>query len=259
MIFPFRFQLADTPGLKGGMSIGLVCLALLLGVGPAEAGRSAEEKCQRALMLAAAKFRFCMDKELSRYFGYGGHDAEQSTFGKKTLRCVVKYTTSWEQLVEKYEGEPSSCSGERFVDNGDGTFTDRLTRLTWATKTDVAGEHDVENTYSYSTGAPWLADGSAFSDYLATLNASALGGGQGWRVAAVEEVFTLIDPSAPTCGSGWCTRMPGAAPSAVRTFATASTHPDNTDLHWVISFSAMVAASSRKDYTERYIAVTGGN
>ena len=259
MFFPSPSKHSRTAGLRIPMRVALACLALLLGFGPAEAGRTAEEKCQRSLMLAAGKFRFCMDKELSRYFGNGGYDAEQGTFGRKTLRCVAKYIATWDQLVEKYEGEPSSCSGERFVENGDGTFTDQLTRLTWATKTAAADEHNVENTYTYSLGAPWVPDGSAFGGYLATINGSALGGAKGWRLPEVDELFTLVDPSAPTCDAAWCTRMPGAVPSAVRTFASASSHPDNPNLHWVISFSAMIAASSQKNYSERYIAVTGGN
>ncbi|MEY4951082.1 MAG: hypothetical protein RL698_3293, partial [Pseudomonadota bacterium] len=32
-----------------------------------------------------------------------------------------KYTANWPKLVKKYDGQGTSCSGDRYLDNGDGT------------------------------------------------------------------------------------------------------------------------------------------
>jgi hypothetical protein len=91
----------------------------------------------------------------------------------------------------------------RFVDNGDGTITDRWSGLTWEKKSDDGGIHDQDDTYSWcaidvsgfgcadaSNNPP---DGTAFTEFLATLNQQAFAGHTDWRLPAVEEFITLID------------------------------------------------------------------
>jgi hypothetical protein len=70
----------------------------------------------------------------------------------------------------------NNCGG-RYIDNGDGTITDTQTGLQWEKKTTAVGSgqnyndpHDVDNYYTWSTGAPWNQDGTAFTDFLFKLN-----------------------------------------------------------------------------------------
>lgn len=61
----------------------------------------------------------------------------------------------------------------RFVDNGDGTISDRKTCLMWEKKDDAAGIHDKDNLYSWSKCDQWPycePSGTAFTDLLAKLN-----------------------------------------------------------------------------------------
>src|SRR2546429_7397381 len=70
----------------------------------------------------------------------------------------------------------STTTTLRFVDNGDGTVTDNQTGLQWEQKTTTVGSgvnladpHDVDNSYTWSSSGT-AADGTAFTDFLATLN-----------------------------------------------------------------------------------------
>lgn len=58
----------------------------------------------------------------------------------------------------------------RFIDHGDGTVTDTRTGLMWEQKTDDSAIHDKDNLYTWSTGAPYNPDGTAFFTFVATLN-----------------------------------------------------------------------------------------
>ena len=70
----------------------------------------------------------------------------------------------------------------RFVDNGNGTITDRYTCLVWEKKDQSGGIHDWGNTYTWSTGDN-NPDGTAFTTFLATLNmGSGFAGHHDWRL-----------------------------------------------------------------------------
>src|SRR5438309_1884226 len=78
-----------------------------------------------------------------------------------------------------------ACIGNRFTDNGT-TVTDNLTGLTWEKKTNDSSARDVGNEYTWSTGAPWAENGTAyyavFSGFLETLNNSSFAGTNDWRL-----------------------------------------------------------------------------
>jgi len=95
-----------------------------------------------------------------------------------------------------------SSSPTRFIDNSDGTVCDHDTGLMWEKKDaadgvqDLSNPHDVGNLYAWTStadGDNTNPDGTAFTDFLARLNAvidgfgptrDQLGGYSTWRLAA---------------------------------------------------------------------------
>jgi hypothetical protein len=70
----------------------------------------------------------------------------------------------------------------RFVDNGDGTVTDYETGLMWEKKSDDGSIHDKDNTYTWNSTYT-NPDGTAFTEFLATLNAgTGFAGYTDWRL-----------------------------------------------------------------------------
>jgi hypothetical protein len=69
----------------------------------------------------------------------------------------------------------------QFVDNGNGTITDRQTCLVWEKKDNAGGIHDLNNVYQWSsTGS--ATDGDVFTGFLAGLNGSNFAGHHDWRL-----------------------------------------------------------------------------
>ena len=210
----------------------LALVALALVAGGAQAAPTAEQSCQKALSLAAGTYLQCMEKAMGLYYGgadYGGKVAP--AFGK----CVDKYTANWPKLVKKYDGQGTSCTGDRYADNGDGTFADRLTGLVWETKTDDSSVHDVDNIYSWSTDSAYKEDGTVFTTFLNTLNDGGFGGSNGWRLPSFYELNTLVAPGFPNCSVTPCTTVPGETVSGG--YWSSSTDRYGPDLAWSVYFT----------------------
>lgn len=110
------------------------------------------------------------------------------------------------------------ASDPRYVDNGDGTVTDTQTGLMWEQKTsddgiaNYADPHDVDNTYTWSTGGPaWNPDGTAFTDFLVKLNTPPCFAGHcDWRLPSedgrnapytgAKELENIVKCTGSTCG-----------------------------------------------------------
>ena len=231
--------------------LALAVLALV--AGEAQAAPTAEQSCQKALSLAAGTYLQCMEKAMGLYYGgadYGGKVAP--AFGK----CVDKYTANWPKLVKKYDGKGTSCTGDRYADNGDGTFTDRLTSLVWETKTDDSGMHDKDNTYTWSTGSPWREDGTVFTTFLNTLNDGGFGGSNGWRLPSFYELNTLVAPGYPNCIAPPCTAVPGETVSSY--YWSSSTGRDGPDGAWYVRFYNGSGSTDFKTNGHYARAVRGG-
>ena len=219
--------------------LALAVLALV--AGGAQAAPTAEQSCQKALSLAAGTYLQCMEKAMGLYYGgadYGGK--VQPAFGK----CVDKYTANWPKLVKKYDGQGTSCSGDRYLDNGDGTFADRLTSLVWEKKADDSSVHDVDNTYSWSTGSLVKEDGTVFTTFLNTLNDGGFGGSNGWRLPSIYELNTLVAPGFPNCSAPPCTAVPGATISNI--YWSSSTDQSNPVDAWWVNFDDGYVSSYNK-------------
>jgi hypothetical protein len=100
-----------------------------------------------------------------------------------------------------------SSATPQFVDNGDGTITDRQTCLVWEKKDNAGGIHDFNAVYPWSdTGS--APDGGAFTVFIAGLNGAAFAGHRDWRLPTsansgqAPEVESTVDTNVPDCGSG---------------------------------------------------------
>lgn len=128
------------------------------------------------------------------------------------------------------------CSAEaRFVDNGDGTITDRQTRLMWEKLSLDLSIHHMVTAYR------WV---DAQSMKIATLNATSFAGRTDWRLPTLGELQSLVDYAAinPATFSAFnadcamfctvltCSCTPGAFWSSTPRVGTASTV-------WLVSFS----------------------
>ncbi|MFM8408774.1 MAG: hypothetical protein ACKOCT_00710, partial [Alphaproteobacteria bacterium] len=63
-----------------------------------------------------------------------------------------------------------SAGLDRVYEDGGAWIRDRRTGLTWEKKDDAGGIHDKDNRYSWSTSGSVEATGTAFTEFLATLN-----------------------------------------------------------------------------------------
>jgi DNA-binding beta-propeller fold protein YncE len=110
------------------------------------------------------------------------------------LGLVLGHPNDKDAFVRAVRG-PRLDPASRFVDNGDGTITDRATLLMWEKKHTSAGSlHDVERRL------PWSFDAQTETiwDWLAAVNGE---GGHGfaghddWRIPNVKELYSLVDAS----------------------------------------------------------------
>jgi len=110
----------------------------------------------------------------------------------------------------------ADTSSPRFMDNGDGTITDRLTCLVWEKKDNAGGLHDKDKTFSWcadanrdsvcdSAGDP--PDGSAFTVFLAGMNGAGFAGHRDWRLPREDghngpgpnELESILTTQGPLC------------------------------------------------------------
>jgi len=91
-------------------------------------------------------------------------------------------------------GDTTAGINRSYVDNGLGFVKDQRTGLMWEKKDRAGGVHDVENVYSWSDHQDGQADGTAFSEFLATLNSPpCFAGFCDWRVPTRLELSTIVD------------------------------------------------------------------
>ena len=162
-----------------------------------------EGACQNGRYAAAAKYNACAQKVTGKAVAGG----DLTVFGEQVSKCRVKYTGTWAKLAAKAAGTGAFCDTTRFTDNGT-TVTDNLTGLQWEKKQNLDGtanpgdRHDADNTYTWSASGT-AADGTAFTDFLVTLNGGGCFAGQcDWRLPTFYELQTILSEAYP------CTTSP---------------------------------------------------
>ena len=164
-------------------------------------------------------------------------------------------------------------SYQRFVDNGDGTVTDRETGLQWEKKDgsgggeNFANAHDVDNTYSWNTTfGGTTPNGSVFTDFLTKLNGASSDGVTltgcfadhcDWRLPTVPELRTLLLAPYP-CGTNPCID-PIFGPTIPDTYWSATTISTSPDYAWEVYFLNGIVDNGFKFYTKYARAVRGGS
>jgi len=188
------------------MTRSIVAVLALGSLGTTTAGAAAapEERCLAALSKAAGKYSQCIQNVIGRTYlaATTGNSLPNTTaFG----RCVTKYAATWDHLQARAVVWPGvqTCEAPRWVDNGDGTVTDKLTGLQWEKKTSDATIHDKDNVYSW-TISDTAADGSAFMAFLPTLNGAGFAGQNDWRLPTLAELASIMSPPYPLCTSSPC-------------------------------------------------------
>jgi hypothetical protein len=155
-----------------------------------------------------------------------------------------------------------------YTDNGDGTFTDNNTGYMWEIKDNNNGVHDVDNTYTWSTGTPWNADGTLFTNFLFTLNNTCqndetvdcstngdadcveVGGSCGfagfrdWCIPNVKKLqsivdYTMVDPA---------TSVPGLTTAYFYWSSTSAGGGSDADSAWVVELYFGGVYNNSKNY-----------
>jgi hypothetical protein len=175
--------------------------------------------------------------------GSQGPQGVPGTNGAGIPACVASDT------VVSYQGALACKSTlPRYIDNGDGTITDKQTGLMWEMQTSTcSGEVTcIYSQYAWSSSGT-LADGTLFTSFIAGLNGgvyynpstgqdvyTAAGAGTcvanhcDWRIPTVAELQTIIEMTASGCGAGGLCIDPTFGP----------TSPTQQSAYWSSSSSA---------------------
>jgi hypothetical protein len=152
--------------------------------------------------------------------------------------------------------DTSGCfTGARFVDNLlDGTVTDNASGLMWEKKADLDGvgvvcpsaaacpdPHDADNLYTFSFDNPMGPPGTAFTVFLAQLNAgSGFAGHTDWRLPTADELQGIVDyadATSPVAGAAFDS---GCTASCTVTTCSCT----NVERHWSSSTTPLDAGTA---------------
>jgi hypothetical protein len=172
----------------------------------------------------------------------GGRTCEDLGFSYGTLSCRAGCFF-----------DASGCTNTRFVDNGDGTVSDRLTGLMWEQKVPgTACQRCVNDQYPWSPGfeSSGVPDETAsMFDWLSAVNGltndpnaqSGLAGYSDWRIPSVLELQTILD-----CSFGPACIDPIFGPTSGLAYWSSSSVAATLFRAWGVGFSQGVVGFSDK-------------
>jgi hypothetical protein len=238
---------------------GVAC-ATLLWAGMALATPTPQENCANARITAWKTYVSCVDRVVAKDASCDPTASCPVTFDESAAfaKCRHTYFKNWTAFQTKMSLATSTCQpggGARFVDNGDGTVTDNLSMLVWEKKDNLDGSvnfadpHDADNSYTWSTGAPWAENGTAFTSFLTDattgLNVTGFAGANGWRLPTLAELQTILADfpctgalSSPTCSCGSSPCIDGTfGPTARYSFYwSATSWVPGANIAWLVYF-----------------------
>ncbi len=176
-----------------------------------------EQQCQKGRYGAAAKYAQCQYKSFSAFFAGG----DFMTFQAALSKCRVKYTSTWTTLEKKAAGTGATCDSARFVDNRNGTVTDKLTGLQWETKT----------SFNVGGGYIWPANLEVEATHI-----EFLGGQSDWRLPTPAELLTIVSEPYP-CTTSPCIDAIFGATGTGNYWSSIQVATDPT-LAWFVNFTA---------------------
>jgi len=240
----------------------MLALAMLALASSAASALTDEQRCLSGRAKAKGKYEECVERRLAKAYGGGALDAQLE---QRAAKCRIKYAGAWTKLQDLTGS--TTCGGvPRYTDNGDGTVSDNLTGLVWEKKTTAVGSgtdfsgdrHDVDNDYSWSTGLPYAESGTAYTDFLANLNAGGgFAGANAWRLPTFAELQTILLPEEYPCLAIPCID-PIFGPTQSFFYCSATGYAPAPDSAWVVYFTAGYVSAGSKTYSFYVRAVRGG-
>lgn len=181
-----------------------------------------------------------------------------------------------DELITAVRNSLDGCqlNGARFVDNRDGTVTDRKTGLVWEQKDNLDGNpnlsdpHDADNSYGWSSSGT-APDGTMFTAFLFGLNGGTspdgvatdgcFAGRCDWRLPTVEELAGIVDKTQGSCvdEGGPCIDAT-LEPMQADGYWSTTTFSRNATRAWIVDFSGGGLAEGGKDVAFFVRAVRGG-
>lgn len=225
--------------------LAATCVAYRLS---AAAGPTDAQRCEAVQLRAVGNNFACIMREQSR--------AVLARRAPDISKCVERLSLVWSKAEVHACPNPVWGGGtNRFVDNGNGTMTDRLTRLVWERKDDNGGLHDKDNTYTWD---------DANTTWIMAVNAEGgvgYAGRDDWRVPTLAELQSILaEPNL-------CSVSPCVDPvfnNGNGNFTASSYYWSSTELGddplgvWVVGFSYGLVGAAYKTGEYHARAVRGG-
>jgi len=198
----------------------------LFGLGTASAGPDPAAKCEAAKLKEVGKLASCRMKSLSKSAKSGAPSDTAAL-----ANCEAKFAAKVGAAEAKSDGQcptsgdatvlaqevaglssrmSDSLSGERFIDNGNGTVTDTELGVIWQQQ--VAGTgcaSCVDENRSYGGLLTWLGGLNGAS------SATAVGGYRDWGLPTIEELQSIVDCAELPCSFVTAALGPNPTPPAV--------------------------------------------
>jgi len=157
--------------------------------------------------------------------GFSGDCGQDEACLHSGLTCLGNCTFDYTGCTAE-----SQAAVQRFVDNGNGTASDRLAGLTWELK---CRDADCADRHSVLATLPWQA---AAAEWVSRLNAERFAGHDDWRLPTLEELRTLL-AAVPPCAAEPC---PTAAWPRTQTapagYWSSTTFSVDKGRAWAVSF-----------------------